>query len=164
MPPWRRLATELNLSRTQLYLSATHTHASIGGWGQGLVGEAFAGEFQPGARIWLADRIAAAVRDAVHDLKPASFGHGRFSAPEFIRNRLVGAVGKVDPEFSADYPGSWQRAVITSFNGDYIGYVISPRYYHMNGYEPRVMSFFGPCVPDYFDELIRTLALGLLDR
>src|SRR5207245_2531217 len=26
-------------------------------------------------------------------------------------------------------------AVITSFNGDYIGYVILHRYYHMNGYE-----------------------------
>ena len=47
---------------------------------------------------------------------------------------------------------------ITSFNGDYVGYVILPRYYHLNGYEPRLMSFFGPYVPDYFDELIRTMA------
>jgi len=53
------------------------------------------------------------------------------------------------------------HAVITSFNGDYIGYVISPRYYHLNGYEPRLMSFFGPNVPEYFDELIRTMALSL---
>ena len=28
-------------------------------------------------------------------------------------------------------------ASITSFNGDYVGYVILPRYYHLNGYEPR---------------------------
>jgi hypothetical protein len=56
------------------------------------------------------------------------------------------------------------RAIITSFNGDYIGYVISPRYYHLNGYEPRLMSFFGPCVPDYFDEFIRTMALALLNE
>jgi neutral ceramidase len=46
-------------------------------------------------------------------------------------------------------------AVVTSFNGDYIGYVIPPRYYHLDGYEPRTMSFYGPNVPDYLDELIR---------
>jgi hypothetical protein len=55
-------------------------------------------------------------------------------------------------------------AIITSFNGDYVGYVISPRYYHLNGYEPRVMSFFGPNVPDYFDELIRTMALSVASK
>lgn len=53
-------------------------------------------------------------------------------------------------------------AVITSFNGDYVGYVIPARYYHMSGYEPRLMSFFGPNVPDYFDEMIRAMALSLV--
>ncbi len=324
----RQLEQELGLRRDQLYLSATHTHCSLGGWGEGLVGQAFAGKFQAGSRIWFAGRIVAAVRDAVADLKPASFGHGSFAAPEFVRNRLVGDLGKVDPqfsygvlvqehgrvgvigsfaahatvlsgnmmEFSSDYPGYWQRtveqatggiavflaggvgshgpvageggikgaermgtalgrallervprtaltnvisfgliglgvsmpplntrvsdglrlrpwvatrlvpahhdsflqafrlddsvwvstpcdfsgelalgiknllqtqggsAVITSFNGDYVGYVILPRYYHLDGYEPRMMSFFGPYVPDYFDELIRKLAVDLMTR
>jgi hypothetical protein len=321
----RRIESELKLSREQIYLSATHTHCGPGGWGEGMVAEAFAGDYQPGARAWFADRVVAAVREAVADLKPAAFGSGSFAAPEFVRNRLVGSLGEVDPEFSylvlkqnpgkiavlgsysahatvlsgdvmefsADYPGSWQRsveqstgglavflaggvgshgpvsggkgfegtewmggelarrlldqlpvlpltnvitfgmqgmdlslpplnvrvsdglrlrpwlarrlmpvgddsfiqafrfddavwistpcdfsgelalgikdflrvrgrrAVVTSFNGDYVGYVICPRYYHMNGYEPRVMSFFGPNVPDYFGELIRTMALNL---
>ena len=324
----RRIESELKLSREQIYLSATHTHCSLGGWGEGFVAEAFAGGFQPGSRVWFADRIVSAVRDAITDLKPASFGHGQFAAPDFVRNRLVGELGKVDPEFSfavlkqnegklavlgsyaahatvlggdmmefsADYPGCWQRAVeqatggtavflaggigshspvtggkgfagaermgqalaralleqlpqtpltnsitfgilgldltlpplnvrvsdgirlrpwlaqrlmpvkkqsfiqafrlddsvwvstpcdfsgelalgikdflrargshavITSFNGDYVGYVISPRYYHLNGYEPRLMSFFGPNVPEYFDELIRTMALSLANK
>ena len=324
----RRIESELKLSREQIYLSATHTHCSLGGWGEGVVAEMFAGGFQPGSRVWFADRIVTAVREAIVDLKPASFGHGQFAAPEFVRNRLVGELGKVDPEFSyvvlkqsggklavlgsyaahatvlggdmlefsADYPGCWQRAmeqatggsavflaggcgshspapggkgfagaermgqalarllveqlpqtpmtnaitfgllgleltlpplnvrvsdelrlrpwlaqrlmpvkkesylqafrlddsvwvstpcdfsgelalgikdflrvrgshaVITSFNGDYIGYVIGPRYYHLNGYEPRTMSFFGPNVPEYFDELIRTMALGLASK
>ena len=323
-----RLKQELGLGREQLYLSATHTHCSLGGWGEGVVAEQFAGEFQPGARSWFADRIVTAVRLAIADLKPASFGSGRFAAPDFVRNRLVGDLGKVDPdfnyvvvkqtqgsiavlgsysahatvlsggtmEFSADYPGVWQRAVeektggiavflagevgshspvpgakgfegtdrmgralaqetverlplvaltnaidfglqgldismpelnvrvtdgvrlrpwlaaklmavsphsflqafrldrsiwlstpcdfsgelalgikehlkvqgfdgvITSFNGDYVGYVILPRYYHMDGYEPRVMSFFGPNVPDYFVELMRAMADGLVTR
>ena len=324
----QRLQTEAGLSREQIYLSATHTHSSLGGWGKGLVAESFAGGFQPGARLWFAECIVAAVRNAISDLKPAQFGHGRFAAPQFIRNRVVGELGRVDPEFSflvlkqnngqlgvlgafgahatvlpsglmefsADYPGCWQRAVeqqtgglavflaggvgshspvagdkafagaehmgqalaatlleqlprtpltntisfgmlglevtmppfnvrvtdgirlrpwlagklmpasghsflqvfrlddslwvstpcdfsgelalqikdsfrargkdvtITSFNGDYVGYVILPRYYHLDGYEPRVMSFFGPYVPDYFEDLIRTMALGLVEK
>lgn len=320
-----QLQHETGLTRDQIYLSATHTHAGVGGWGQGKVAEAFAGGFQPGVRLWFADRIVAAVREALRDLKPAEIGQGGFPAPEFIRNRVAGGSGTVDPEFSyillrqsggktavlgsyaahatvlssdlldfsADYPGCWQRAVegatgglavflaggvgshsplppehgfagaermgqalaqkvvaqlpqlaltnaiafgilglrvslpptnvrltdglrlrpwlareilpvrpstflqafrlgdsvwvstpcdfsgelvlgiktdlrhrginpvITSFNGDYIGYVILPKYYHLDGYESRTMSFFGPNVPDYFDDLIESLALDL---
>jgi hypothetical protein len=54
-------------------------------------------------------------------------------------------------------------AVVTSFNGSYIGYVIPMRYYHLPGYEPRLMSFFGPNVPDYLDEIMRTVALSLAE-
>ena len=324
----QRLEHESGLTREQVYLSATHTHSSLGGWGEGVVAESFAGGFQPGARVWFSDCIVKAVQEALKDLQPARFGQGRFNAARFIRNRLVGELGKVDPdfnyavieqesgkravlgvfgahatvlsgdnlEFSADYPGAWERAVeqanvglavflagdvgsqspvpgagglagteqmgqalaqkvieqlpltrltnslvfgvlglnvtmpplnvrlsdgvrlrpwlagkllpaksqsflqvfrignsvwistpcdfsgelalgikdflrargtdavITSFNGDYVGYVIPSRYYHLNGYEPRIMSFFGPNVPDYFDELIRSMALAMLDK
>lgn len=316
-----QMGRDLKLRREQVYLSATHTHCSIGGWGEGPVGEAFAGPFQPGIRIWFARCIVNAVRAAIADLSPAETGTGRFVAEGQVRNRIVGELGRTDPEFSvlhvrqrdgdtatlgsfaahatvlsgsmmqfsADYPGAWQRAVeeqtrgmalflagavgshspvtgegpgglaaverlgkllagrtlellpkirmsqeiefgllgidvdlpplqprildgvrlrpwfarqllpardttflqmiriadsiwfstpcdfsgelaidiknafrvrglhavITSFNGDYVGYVIPPRYYHMNGYEQRVMSFFGPTVPDYFETLMR---------
>jgi len=324
----RQLEREAGLSREQVYLGATHTHSSLGAWGEGKVAESFAGGFQPEVRVWFSDCIVAAVRDALGDLKPAQFGHGRFASSEFIRNRLVGGLGKVDPEFSyavvkqntgklavlgvygahatvlgsdnmefsADYPGSWERAIeqatggmavflaggvgshspvpgarglagaeqmgqalarglterlpqtpltnsvafgmlgldvtmpplnvrlsdgirlrpwlagklvparshsflqvfrlddsvwistpcdfsgelalgikdflrvrgssaaVTSFNGDYVGYVIPSRYYHLSGYEPRLMSFFGPNLPDYFDELIRTMALTLVNK
>jgi hypothetical protein len=320
-----QLRSNPGLQREQIYLSASHTHSSIGGWGEGAVAEAFAGPFQPGVREWFADRIVVAVRQAVADLKPASIGSGSFTAEAWIRNRLVGRLGQVDPEFSfllvrqeegvvgvigsfsahatvlssdmmefsADYPGAWQRAVeqstggcavylagavgshspvpgsgergtaavermgqalaralleqvpsiqltnripfatlglnvslpplharlsdglrlrpwiagrllpvhsdthlqafrlddavwistpcdfsgelaigvkealqargrrgqVTSFNGDYIGYIIPARYYHLDGYEPRLMSFFGPNAADYLVELIRALAL-----
>ena len=53
---------------------------------------------------------------------------------------------------------------IMSFNGDYVGYVILPRYYHMDGYEPRTMSFYGPHVPDYFEDLIRGMAASLAEK
>jgi hypothetical protein len=53
-------------------------------------------------------------------------------------------------------------AVVTSFNGSYIGYVIPDRYYYLPGYEPKVMSFFGPNLSDYLDEVLRRLALCVL--
>lgn len=322
-----RLRQELGLAREQLYFSATHTHCSVGGWGEGFVGEAFAGGFDPASRAWIIECIVKAARAAIDDLKPAEFAHGVFNAREFIRNRLVGDLGKVDPEFSfmllkqtngrigvlgsfsahgtvlgssvmeysADYPGYWQRAVeeqlggvaiffaggvgshspvpgasgfagaekmgralakmlveklpagatnriafgalatevalppfnvrvtdgirlrpwiasrlipaaresflqgfrlqdnvwlstpcdfsgemaieikdmlrargfngvVTSFNGDYVGYVIPSRYYHLSGYEPRIMSFYGPTVPDYLDEFVRAIAMELISK
>jgi hypothetical protein len=320
-----QLQRDPGLRREQLYFSATHTHCSLGGWGEGFVGEAFAGPFDAGARSWFASRLVAAARAALNDLRPAEFGHGSFRAPEFVRNRVVGKLGEVDDEFSfaicrqrngrsailgvfsahatvlsgrvmefsGDYPGAWQRAieqttntvgiflagpvgshapvageggftgaekmgraladrllnqlplvpltnsiafgmrglnfplpefnvrltsgirlrpwiasrlipaareswvqglrlgdtlwlstpcdfsgelaieikeslllrglsaVITSFNGDYIGYVIPSKYYHLDGYEPRIMSFYGPYVPDYLGELLRKIAQDL---
>jgi hypothetical protein len=50
---------------------------------------------------------------------------------------------------------------VTSFNGDYIGYVIPGKYYHLGGYEPQTMSFFGPTVPDYFEDLLRRAVDGV---
>ena len=143
-----QLSQDLKLSREQVYLSATHTHSGLED-GEGKVAEAFAGGFRPGVRVWFAGRIVQAVRTAVADLKPASFAQGQFAAPEFVRNRVVGQRGKVDPEFSyvvfkqqdgkmailgsyaahatvlsgdqmefsADYPGCWQRALEQATGG-----------------------------------------------
>jgi hypothetical protein len=320
-----QITTATGLRREQVYFAATHTHCSLGGWGEGPVGEAFAGPVQPAVRVWFAQQLAAATAQALQDLAPASLGHGSFAAPQFIRNRLVGDRGQVDPEFallsvkrpdgksavlgsfgahatvlgggtmefSAEYPGAWARAVeeatgglalfaaggvgshshkapeggfagveklgralavetlarvsaivvtnrvrfgvlgttlelpeiqarvtdgvrlrpwlaakllpvgtrtvlqgfrfdeavwlstpcdfsgelalelkaearargqdlqVTSFNGDYVGYVIPAKYYHLGGYEPQTMSFFGPHLPDLFMATLRQLAEGL---
>ena len=55
-----------------------------------------------------------------------------------------------------------RRLSITSFNGDYVGYVIPSKYYGMPGYEPRTMSFFGPHLPDYFVAAIESISNALL--
>lgn len=320
------LAASPGVQRGQIYLGATHTHCGPGGWGEGPVAEAFTGPFQPGLIAWLGACMVRAARDAVADLQPARVGFVQFDAPDWVRNRLVGRLGTVDPgfavlvlrqeqgrtgligcygahatvlgaemmQFSGDYPGAWQRhveaatdgiamflagavgsqspvpgerglagvermgrglgrrtleavrgvslenrtvlgwtaaevqmpplnwrvsnrwrlrpwlaerllrprstvtlqavrvgrtlwlstpcdfsgelsvrikealaargyhAVITSFNGDYVGYVLPGRYYAMDGYEPRTMSFFGPHVADYFEEGLRKLAQRLM--
>ena len=55
-------------------------------------------------------------------------------------------------------------AVVTSFNGDYVGYVIPAKYYVLNGYEPRTMSFFGPQLPECFMAVLAELTAALADR
>lgn len=316
------------LPREAVYLSASHTHSSLGGWGTGIVAESFAGRFVPGVREWFARQLAAAATAALDDLAPASFGQGGFEAPDFVRNRLLGDDAPKDPEFrlllvkqadgdtavvgsyaahstvlpaanlefSGDYPGYWslavervtagmalflaggmgshgpragapgfegaQRmgdalaartlqaltnlvltnrltfglvgaettlpglqvrvsngvrlrpwlarrllpvepvtflqglrlgdalwlstpcdfsgelalslkaaaseyglaAVVTSFNGDYVGYVIPAKYYVLNGYEPRTMSFFGPQLPECFMAVLGELTAALAAR
>ncbi|MGC8989807.1 MAG: neutral/alkaline non-lysosomal ceramidase N-terminal domain-containing protein [Verrucomicrobiia bacterium] len=300
------------IQRNNLYFGATHAHSSIGGWGRGVVAEAFAGNFVPESRAWFARQLAVATEAALDDLSPARAGAAFFTSTNHVRNRLVGWRGAVDPgfrvleivqddgdhavlgsysahatvlpasvmEFSGDYPGAWAAAMekngcalalffaggvgshspranapgwdgvdrmgaelarfteaalkqikltnhvafglitlplrlpalqvrvsdgirlrpwlaslllpvekqtivqalrlgeatwlstpcdfsgelamslpipqerkrfttVTSFNGDYVGYVIPNRYYHMAGYEPRTMSFFGPQMPEY---------------
>ena len=315
------------LDRDRIHLGASHSHASIGGWGEGLVAEMFAGPFQPEIRVWFASRIVAAATNALQDLAPGSMAGAGFDAPDLIRNRLVGERGTVDPgfvllafrqdrgprgvvgsfgahatilpsrnmEFSAEYPGVWQRQVeaagwthaqfyaggvgshspnpgaggfegiermgsllaarttnallqasyrstvqlasiavpvrmpelhprvadgirlrpwlaarllpvtpstvitgfrlgdvlwlttpcdfsgemarprkadlarrglrgnVSSFNGDYIGYVVPSKYYHLDAYETRTMSFFGPAVPDYFEQVLDDVTAALTE-
>ncbi len=320
------LARNPGLRREQVYFGATHTHSSLGAWGEGVVAEGFAGGYQPGVRIWMTQCLVQAVRMAVSNLAPASVATGSFRAPGSVRNRLVGEAGRVDDEFSVlafqgangekavlgafaahatvlgsgnrqfsgDYPGYWaaevekaqgglavfiaggvgshsprtdagddfdrvaglgaklaaetvglirkldfqsevelavlgaevdlpslnprvaddfrlrpwaaqrllpvqptsflqavrlgetvwvstpcdfsgelalvlkehalvrgRRLTVTSFNGDYIGYVIPTKYYHLGGYEPQTMSFHGPTTADYFEELIRKMVDGI---
>jgi len=95
-----RLEAKHGLPPGNLYLGATHTHAGPGGWGEGWLARQFAGPFTPGVREWLADRLVAAADAALADLRPAQLGHGRFRAPGLVRNRLLGPLGRVDPEFS----------------------------------------------------------------
>ncbi len=58
------------------------------------------------------------------------------------------------------------RALVTSFNGAYAGYIIPGKYYHLDEYESRLMSWFGPNMGPYTNEMIRRLMQQLvsLDR
>ena len=56
------------------------------------------------------------------------------------------------------------HAMVTSFNGAYIGYVIPGKYYHLNEYESRLMSWFGPYTGPWFDEMIRRMIGRMKDE
>jgi hypothetical protein len=317
----KNLEQQIGLERSQLFFSATHTHSSVGAWSEGMVGEAFAGEFNAGIVQWLVERFSQAVIKSVENLQPGQLGVGSFNAADFVANRLVGEKGTKNPEFiflvaqqhsgrkailgsfdahattlsddnmlfSGDYPGYWQRkleyagadmavffagsvgshrpvssgekfdkpkfigealadsvlkyertislrdsitlasvnlemdlpefhvrvsdgirlvpaisqnlfppigkvylqaarignliwattpgdfsgetaiilknamhkkgykALVTSFNGTYTGYIIPGKYYHLNEYESRVMSWFGPYMGPYTNDMLEQL-------
>lgn len=46
------------------------------------------------------------------------------------------------------------RAMVTSFNGGYTGYIIPCKYYHLNEYESRLMNWFGPGYNPYINYMI----------
>ncbi len=48
-------------------------------------------------------------------------------------------------------------AVVSSFNGSYVGYIVPGRYFYMDEYEPKMMGWFGPTMGDYSMDLIRHL-------
>jgi len=49
------------------------------------------------------------------------------------------------------------KALVTSFNGAYVGYIIPGKYYHLNEYESRLMSWYGPNMGPYTNEMIRRM-------
>lgn len=49
------------------------------------------------------------------------------------------------------------RANITSFNGNYVGYIIPGKYFYMNEYESKLMGWFGPNMGEYTVDLIGRL-------
>lgn len=62
--------------------------------------------------------------------------------------------GELALQIKAEASRKGFRALITSFNGSYIGYIIPSKYYHFDGYESRTMSFFGPAIGDYIPDLM----------
>lgn len=49
------------------------------------------------------------------------------------------------------------RAMVTSFNGAYTGYVIPCKYYHLNEYESRMMNWFGPGYNPFINHMVGEL-------
>lgn len=69
--------------------------------------------------------------------------------------------GEIAVDLKNDAARSGFSAQMTSFDAGYVGYIIPSRYYHLNEYESRLMSFFGPYMGDYFEEMIRRMLVGL---
>lgn len=85
-----------------VYFSATHTHSSIGGWGDNLVGYFFTGEYRPQLVVNLAQKVVQAIQKARQTKKKAKIGFQRLATAGIVCNRLVGYKGQTD---------SWLRLI-----------------------------------------------------
>ncbi|NLW85830.1 MAG: hypothetical protein GXY38_03050 [Planctomycetes bacterium] len=68
--------------------------------------------------------------------------------------------GELAMELAQSLSGGGPRAVVSSFNGDYIGYVIPHRRWTCDHYESRDMNMFGPWAGEYFN----ALAMDIMHR
>ena len=92
----RILLPEIGYSQDQIFLSATHTHCSVGGWADSWIGTQFAGEHQNEIVSDLANAIITTIKKAETKLLSAKVGYARYDASPFPRNRLVGEKGSRD--------------------------------------------------------------------
>ena len=92
----RILLPEIGYSQDQIFLSATHTHCSVGGWADSWIGTQFAGEYQNEIVNDLAIAIIKTIKKAETNLVSAKVGYARYDASPFTRNRLVGEKGSRD--------------------------------------------------------------------
>jgi neutral ceramidase len=68
-------------------------------------------------------------------------------------------------DFSGEYAlqiknslaGKGFLANVTSFNGNYVGYIIPGKYFYLDEYESKMMGWFGPNMGDYTVDLIGRL-------
>jgi hypothetical protein len=71
-----------------VFLNATHTHSSLGGYVEGRGARLFMGTYRPETRDHIAGAVEAAVREALGDMSPVSALHrGHALAPGITMNR-----------------------------------------------------------------------------
>ncbi|XOV92493.1 MAG: neutral/alkaline non-lysosomal ceramidase N-terminal domain-containing protein [Bacteroidota bacterium] len=81
----------------QLFLTATHSHSSMGGWAPGLVGEAIAGFEDDTVAQFIADRVIQSLKISESNLEYGKVGMVESNLEPMVYNRLVQEKGKVDP-------------------------------------------------------------------
>ncbi|MBF8962900.1 neutral/alkaline non-lysosomal ceramidase N-terminal domain-containing protein [Pontibacter sp. FD36] len=107
----------LGLSPGQVYLSATHTHTSFGGWGQKLVGRLMAGRYSRQLVQQTTAHIVQSIQLARQNKQASRLGYGIAYAPHLVRNRLTGSLTGRDTtiRFFKIEQTSGKRAVLATF-------------------------------------------------
>ena len=80
----------INLKKSEIFLTASHSHSSIGGYLPSIVGEMFAGEYDERILQFISSAIRKSLVEALKNMEITKVGYYRINAKEFITNRLVG--------------------------------------------------------------------------
>lgn len=84
----KRRLPELGLRWEQVYMGATHSHNSLGGWAPGVVGTLISGDFEQRIVDHITGAVLRAIRQAGQQVEPVSVGYVETPAPDLIYNRL----------------------------------------------------------------------------
>ncbi|TDB64075.1 neutral/alkaline non-lysosomal ceramidase N-terminal domain-containing protein [Arundinibacter roseus] len=88
----------LGLNFDQVYPGATHTHNSIGGWGDTVTGKLFAGDYNPATAGKIADAMIRAIQLSQKNKQNVEIDYVQVSDSADVRNRLRGLTDTtVDP-------------------------------------------------------------------
>ena len=82
-------------SNSNIFLSATHTHSSIGSWHDSKVGEIFAGKYDSRVPKHICDKIQESILAAEKDILPFTYGYFQVPTKKLVYNRLISG-GMVD--------------------------------------------------------------------
>lgn len=88
---------QIGYSRDEVFLTAIHSHSSIGQWAPGLVGGLFAGEYEERVAGIIADKMLQSILNASKNTHSASLGFSQSENPDLVHNRLVQEKGIEDP-------------------------------------------------------------------
>jgi hypothetical protein len=84
-----RAVQQTSFAPQHIYLSATHTHNSIGQWDNHIVGKIYAGEYDDALMDFLLQQISLALQQAETSMQPAALYTGAAVVREAVTNRLV---------------------------------------------------------------------------
>lgn len=100
-----------------------------------------------------------------------SFAFGDY--PEYLTLLRLGNIVMVGTpcDFSGEFNRSLDslaashglQAMVTSFNGGYIGYVTPDKYYDEDHYETQLMNWYGPGNGEYIEKCMEQLILTVVD-
>ena len=54
------------------------------------------------------------------------------------------------------------EAIVSGYNGSYVGYIIPGKYFYLDHYETKLMGWFGPTMGDYTMDLIDQMASAII--
>jgi neutral ceramidase len=109
----------IGMDFSQVYIGATHSHNSIGGWGKRYIGELFAGKYDAAMVDQLALKIVQVINIAKGKAKPVQLSYASIAQPALVKNRTVGDKGTEDPFLRMIYLQGLEslapKAILTSF-------------------------------------------------
>lgn len=87
----------IGFNENDLFFGATHSHNSVGGWYNTLVGKLFAGTYDPKIEEIISDAIVTSLINAKKNLEETEISYEVDSDLVDIYNRLVEEKGTIDP-------------------------------------------------------------------